>query len=101
MAGIGEPMLKLSTLLAAVPIVGSLRGYNRESMVSDLIAGLVVSMMLIPQSLAYALLAGVPPEVGLYASILPLVAYAIFDFISSIRYAGTNSRVYGRGEEMD
>lgn len=78
MAGIGEPMLKLSTLLAAVPIVGSLRGYNRESMVSDLIAGLVVTMMLIPQSLAYALLAGVPPEVGLYASILPLVAYAIF-----------------------
>ncbi len=34
--------------------------------------------MLIPQSLAYALLAGLPPEVGLYASILPLVVYALF-----------------------
>ena len=70
--------MKLSPLLAAVPLVGSLRGYNRESMLSDLIAGLVVTVMLIPQSLAYALLAGVPAEVGMYASILPLVAYAIF-----------------------
>lgn len=70
--------MKLSALLGAVPLVGSLRGYNRESMLSDLIAGLVVTAMLIPQSLAYALLAGVPAEVGMYASILPLVAYAIF-----------------------
>ena len=70
--------MKLSPLIAAVPLVGSLRGYNRESMLSDLIAGLVVTVMLIPQSLAYALLAGVPAEVGMYASILPLVAYAIF-----------------------
>ena len=70
--------MKFSPLLATVPLVGSLRGYNRESMLSDLIAGLVVTVMLIPQSLAYALLAGVPAEVGMYASILPLVAYAIF-----------------------
>jgi sulfate permease, SulP family len=70
--------MKFSPLLAAVPLLGSLRGYNRESMLSDLIAGLVVTVMLIPQSLAYALLAGVPAEVGMYASILPLVAYAIF-----------------------
>jgi SulP family sulfate permease len=41
-------------------------------------AAAIVTIMLIPQSLAYALLAGLPPEVGLYASILPLVAYAIF-----------------------
>jgi SulP family sulfate permease len=42
------------------------------------LAALIVTIMLIPQSLAYAILAGLPPEVGLYASILPLVAYAIF-----------------------
>ena len=41
-------------------------------------AGLIVTVMLIPQSLAYALLAGLPPEMGLYASILPIVAYALF-----------------------
>ena len=43
----------------------------------DVTAGLIVTVMLIPQSLAYASLAGLPPEVGLYASILPLVVYAL------------------------
>ncbi|WP_292485039.1 SulP family inorganic anion transporter [Mesorhizobium sp.] len=45
---------------------------------SDLVAAAIVTIMLIPQSLAYAMLAGLPAEVGLYASILPLIAYAIF-----------------------
>jgi SulP family sulfate permease len=52
--------------------------YGREALVSDLVAAAIVTIMLIPQSLAYAMLAGLPPEVGLYASILPLVAYALF-----------------------
>ncbi|WP_422010519.1 SulP family inorganic anion transporter [Roseateles sp.] len=43
---------------------------------ADLMAGAVVAVLLIPQSLAYAMLAGLPPQVGLYASLLPLVAYA-------------------------
>jgi SulP family sulfate permease len=43
---------------------------------ADLLAGAVVAVLLIPQSLAYAMLAGLPPQVGLYASLLPLVAYA-------------------------
>jgi len=47
-------------------------------MTSDLVAAAIVTIMLIPQSLAYALLAGLPAEMGLYASILPLVAYAVF-----------------------
>lgn len=44
---------------------------------ADVVAAAVVSVMLVPQSLAYALLAGLPPEAGLYASVLPLAAYAI------------------------
>lgn len=52
--------------------------YKGETLANDLMAAVIVTIMLIPQSLAYALLAGLPPEVGLYASILPLVAYAIF-----------------------
>lgn len=52
--------------------------YNRESLVKDLVAAVIVTMLLIPQSLAYAMLAGLPPEVGLYASIMPLVLYAAF-----------------------
>ncbi|MCY7354082.1 MAG: hypothetical protein LH470_03210, partial [Lysobacter sp.] len=47
-------------------------------MSNDLVAALIVTIMLIPQSLAYAMLAGLPPYVGLYASILPLCVYALF-----------------------
>ncbi|MBB4018527.1 SulP family sulfate permease [Chelatococcus caeni] len=61
-----------------LPILAWGRAYDRASLVSDLVAALIVTIMLIPQSLAYAMLAGLPPEVGLYASILPLVAYALF-----------------------
>ena len=61
-----------------LPILQWLRTYNKGTLTSDMVAALIVTIMLIPQSLAYALLAGLPAEVGLYASILPLVAYAIF-----------------------
>ncbi len=60
------------------PILGWTKSYNRGALVSDLVAAAIVTIMLVPQSLAYALLAGLPAEAGLYASILPLVAYAIF-----------------------
>ncbi|WP_417450629.1 SulP family inorganic anion transporter [Kordiimonas sp.] len=52
--------------------------YSRQTLLSDATAAVIVTIMLIPQSLAYAMLAGLPPEVGLYASILPLVLYAVF-----------------------
>ncbi|NBS82750.1 MAG: sulfate permease [Betaproteobacteria bacterium] len=54
------------------------RRYDRDTLVSDLVAAIIVTMMLIPQSLAYALLAGLPPEIGLYASVAPLLLYAVF-----------------------
>ncbi len=54
-----------------------LRDYQATWLAGDLTAGLIVTVMLIPQSLAYAMLAGLPPQVGLYACILPLVAYAL------------------------
>lgn len=59
-------------------------GYQRALFVQDLSAALVVTLMLIPQSLAYALLAGLPLQVGLYASVLPLLAYALFGTSSSL-----------------
>ena len=61
-----------------VPALDWLRAYDRGALASDLLAAVIVTIMLIPQSLAYAMLAGLPPYVGLYASILPLVAYALF-----------------------
>lgn len=60
------------------PILDWGRSYRGETFVNDMVAAIIVTIMLIPQSLAYALLAGLPPQVGLYASMLPLFAYAIF-----------------------
>ncbi|MEO1149666.1 MAG: sulfate permease [Pseudomonadota bacterium] len=60
------------------PIMEWGRRYNADTLTNDLVAAVIVTIMLIPQSLAYALLAGLPPQIGLYASILPLVVYAVF-----------------------
>lgn len=68
----------MAPLARWLPVLDWGRRYDRAALASDLVAALVVTVMLIPQSLAYALLAGLPPVVGLYASILPLLAYALF-----------------------
>ncbi len=60
-----------------LPILDWGAKYNRGTFTNDVIVALIVTMMLIPQSLAYALLAGLPAEVGLYASIAPLILYAV------------------------
>ncbi|MES2143375.1 MAG: sulfate permease [Pseudomonadota bacterium] len=60
------------------PVLKWARSYDGNALSGDLMAALIVTIMLIPQSLAYALLAGLPPEAGLYASIAPIILYAIF-----------------------
>ena len=55
-----------------------LRAYERGHLGPDVAAGVTIAAMLVPQAMAYALLAGLPPEVGLYAATVPLVAYAVF-----------------------
>lgn len=52
--------------------------YRRTALTDDLVAAVIVTILLVPQSLAYALLAGLPPVVGVMASLLPIVAYAAF-----------------------
>ena len=63
---------------SGMPLPGWLKTYQSQFIAGDVTAGLIVTVMLIPQSLAYAMLAGLPPEIGLYASLLPMVAYALF-----------------------
>lgn len=70
--------LKEKELATFFPFLTWLKDYKKQTLLDDSIAALVVSMMLIPQSLAYAMLAGLPPQTGLYASLLPLIAYALF-----------------------
>ncbi|WP_295801289.1 SulP family inorganic anion transporter [uncultured Microbulbifer sp.] len=61
-----------------------LKNYRRQWLPADITAALVSGMLLVPQGLAYALLAGLPPHVGLYASLVPLIAYAAFGSSSAM-----------------
>ena len=61
-----------------VPMLEWASVYNSNTFTSDAVAAIIVTIMLIPQSLAYALLAGLPAEMGLYASILPFVGICDF-----------------------
>ncbi|UCG41621.1 MAG: sodium-independent anion transporter, partial [Acidimicrobiia bacterium] len=67
-------MTRRRVLLPGLPTTG----YGREEARSDLVGGITVAVMLIPQAMAYATLAGMPPVTGLYAALVPLVAYALF-----------------------
>ncbi len=72
----------MKTMRLLLPVLGWVREYDRRKFTDDMLASLIVMIMLIPQSLAYALVAGLPPEAGLYASILPLIVYT---FLGSSR----------------
>ncbi|MBU2885578.1 sulfate permease [Gilvimarinus agarilyticus] len=67
----------LQTIGHYLPILDWSRTYTKATLMDDMLAASIVTVMLIPQSLAYALLAGLPPEVGLYASLLPLLCYGL------------------------
>ena len=68
----------MAEISSHLPITGWLRRYRRGDLRSDLAAGVTVGAMLVPQAMAYALLAGLPPEVGLYAATIPVLIYAVF-----------------------
>ena len=61
-----------------VPGLATLRGYRKEWLPHDIVAGLVLTTMLVPVGIAYAVASGVPGIYGLYATIVPLLVYAIF-----------------------
>lgn len=60
-----------------LPMLGWLTSYRRQDFSDDLFAGTITAILLIPQGIAYAILAGLPPELGLYASILPPIVYVL------------------------
>lgn len=69
--------MKTEALRKLFPALGWMRRYERKDLPDDLLAGFITAVLLIPQGMAYAILAGLPPQVGLYASILPPVVYAL------------------------
>ncbi|MEM1122467.1 MAG: solute carrier family 26 protein, partial [Bacteroidota bacterium] len=68
----------MQKLAQYIPIFGWLSDYDRSFLQDDIGAGITVGIMLIPQGMAYAMLAGLPPIYGLYAAIFPQIMYAIF-----------------------
>lgn len=60
-----------------LPLTQWFKHYHRDDFASDLVAGIVVGVLLIPQGMAYAFLAGLPPQFGLYGAIIPLLIYAL------------------------
>lgn len=70
--------MKVNRFSRYFPILDWLQDYTSETFVRDALAAVIVTLMLVPQALAYAMLAGLPAEVGLYASMIPLVVYALF-----------------------
>lgn len=62
---------------SGVPLPEWIRNYDRSFLKSDISAGAIVAVMLVPQGMAYAMLAGLPPVIGLYAATFPLLAYAL------------------------
>lgn len=69
--------LRVNNWQSYVPLVGTLRRYRRDDFGHDLVAGLVVGVVTVPQAIAYAFLAGLPAQAGLYASLVPMVIYAV------------------------
>lgn len=67
-----------------LPILQWAPHYQRQQAVHDLTAAVIVTLMMVPQALAYAILSGLPPQIGLYASLLPLVAYALLGTSSTL-----------------
>ncbi|MCG8417437.1 MAG: solute carrier family 26 protein [Proteobacteria bacterium] len=68
----------IALLRKYLPLLGVVAGYRKDDLPSDLAAGLTTAVMLVPQAMAYAMLAGLPPIAGLYASVAPLALYALF-----------------------
>lgn len=69
--------MTLATIKTYIPVLNWLPRYSSKDIAGDGLAGLIVAIMLVPQGMAYALLAGLPAQVGLYASIVPLIVYGL------------------------
>ena len=69
--------IKALSMSGFFPIFNWLRTYTRQDFNSDLVAGIITAILLVPQGIAYSILAGLPPQLGLYASILPPVIYVV------------------------
>ncbi|WP_304451125.1 SulP family inorganic anion transporter [Nocardiopsis sp. YSL2] len=78
------PLQRRTGAARFLPLLGWFGQYTRATLRADVVAGLTVAVMLVPQSMAYAALAGMPPATGLYAAVVPLVVYALLGTSGSL-----------------
>jgi sulfate permease, SulP family len=78
-------------ILRRLPAIEALRGYNARKFSADLFAGLTVATVAVPQGLAYAIVAGLPPQYGLYTAIVMTTVGAIFDSSRQLINGPTNA----------
>lgn len=93
-----------SRLTKYVPILGWIGGYDRSWLGLDLVAGLTVWGLIVPEGIAYASLAGLPAQAGLYTILVSLLAYAVLGFVATVgrlRHLcdGRARRIDGAGPE--
>lgn len=74
-----------------VPSLKWLRSYDRKNLRPDLIAGVTVAAIAVPEDMAYATMAGLPPQVGLYASLVSMLVYAALGTSSKLSYGPTSA----------
>src|SRR5262249_4194536 len=73
----GEKWDAASSLKSALPVLEWLRGYQKDWLRPDVIAGLTAAAVVIPKAMAYATIAGLPVQVGLYTAFLPMIIYVV------------------------
>ena len=78
MTAVAGPAVREGAMALVPPGFRAFSGYRRRWLVKDLVAGVVLTTLLVPQGMAYAELAGLPPITGLYTTIMCLLAYAVF-----------------------
>src|SRR5690242_13844319 len=91
MSANGEVPHGARTLLRVVPALESLRGYSRQDLTCDTMAGLTVAAVAVPQAMAYAQIAGLPPQYGLYTAIVMTAVGALLDSSKQLINGPTNA----------
>src|SRR4030081_1425348 len=74
-----------------VPIAGLLRSYSTATVRADVVAGIALAGLLVPEGMAYAGIAGVPPQMGLYAAMAGMFVYALFGTSRQLAVTSTSS----------
>lgn len=83
--------MKFQRIDKYVPILGWLPGYSREWLRFDLVAGITAAAVVIPKAMAYATIAGLPVETGLYTALIPMVVYAVLGTSRPLSFSATST----------